>query len=103
MRHIFQQLTQFGDGTEDTRRRVFLDSLVAEPLHPRAQVEQMVQVLADKEHRLLVTSEVVGKDDGSQRRAIVDVAHEALIRHWQLLRQWGLLERMARLIGIFWG
>jgi energy-coupling factor transporter ATP-binding protein EcfA2 len=84
VRHIFQLLTQLGEGTEDTRRRVFLDNLISEPLHPAERVKTVVNKLADKEHRLLVTSE----DGTAARRAIVDVAHEALIRHWQLLRQW---------------
>ncbi|NEQ46478.1 MAG: peptidase C14 [Leptolyngbya sp. SIOISBB] len=88
VRHLFQQLTQLGEGTEDTRRRVFLDNLVSEPLHSADRVQTVVEKLADKENRLLVTSEVVGKDDIGERRAIVDVAHEALIRHWRLLRQW---------------
>ncbi|MEM9164849.1 MAG: peptidase C14, partial [Cyanobacteria bacterium P01_F01_bin.4] len=88
VRHLFQQLTQLGEGTEDTRRRVFLDNLISEPLHPAERVKTVVERLADKENRLLVTSEVVSKDDQAARRAIVDVAHEALIRHWRLLRQW---------------
>ena len=87
-RHIFQQLTQLGEGTEDTRRRVFLENLIAEPLHPAAQVKTIVGKLAARDNRLLVTSEVVGKGEKEGRRAIVDVAHEALIRHWKLLRQW---------------
>ncbi|MEM9006523.1 MAG: pentapeptide repeat-containing protein [Cyanobacteria bacterium P01_F01_bin.86] len=88
VRHIFQQLTQLGEGTEDTRRRVFLDNLVSEPLHPTERVKSVVNKLADKENRLLVTSEVVSKNNAAERRAIVDVAHEALIRHWLMLRQW---------------
>jgi uncharacterized protein YjbI with pentapeptide repeats len=77
-----------GEGTEDTRRRVFLDNLISEPLHPTERVTTVVERLADKENRLLVTSEVVSKGEAAERRAIVDVAHEALIRHWRLLRQW---------------
>ncbi|NEQ49185.1 MAG: TIR domain-containing protein [Leptolyngbya sp. SIO3F4] len=88
VQHIFQQLTQLGEGTEDTRRRVFLDNLVSEPLHPAERVRTVIDRLSDKENRLLVTNEVVGKDEAKERRAIVDVAHEALIRHWRLLRQW---------------
>ena len=88
VRHLFQQLTQLGEGTEDTRRRVFLDNLISEPLHPAERVQAVVDRLADKENRLLVTSEVVSKNDTAARRAVVDVAHEALIRHWRLLRQW---------------
>ncbi len=88
VQHIFQQLTQLGEGTEDTRRRVFLGNLIAEPQHPEQRVNQVIATLAEPSNRLLVTSEVVSKDNDNQRLAIVDVAHEALIRHWKLLRQW---------------
>ncbi|MEM7064612.1 MAG: pentapeptide repeat-containing protein [Cyanobacteria bacterium P01_B01_bin.77] len=88
VQHIFQQLTQLGEGTEDTRRRVFLDNLVSEPLHPAERVRAVVNTLSNKDNRLLVASEVIGKGETQERRAIVDVAHEALIRHWRLLRQW---------------
>jgi hypothetical protein len=36
----------------------------------------------------LVTGELVKKGEESGRIAVIDVAHEALIRHWPLLRQW---------------
>jgi hypothetical protein len=88
VQHVFQQLTQLGEGTEDTRRRVFQADLTAEPNHPAVRVQQVIERLSSPEHRLLVTSEAVSKADPSIRMAIVDVAHEALIRHWQLLRQW---------------
>ncbi|MGJ3248120.1 MAG: pentapeptide repeat-containing protein [Elainellaceae cyanobacterium] len=88
VQHIFQQLTQLGEGTEDTRRRVFLDALIAEPQHPAERVNQVIATLASPENRLLVTSEVISKGNDAERMAIVDVAHEALIRHWRLLRQW---------------
>jgi len=95
VQHLFQQLTQLGEGTEDTRRRVFLENLIAEPRHPAKRVRSVVETLSNSENRLLVTSEVVSKGSESERRAIVDVAHEALIRHWQLLRQW--IEKKSRL------
>ena len=88
VQHIFQQLTQLGEGTEDTRRQVFQADLVAEPKHPHQQVKQILETLSSPDNRLLVTSEVVSKNNTSDRMAIVDVAHEALIRHWKLLRQW---------------
>ena len=88
VQHIFQQLTQLGEGTEDTRRRVFQDNLVAEPKHSAEQVNRVIATLAAPENRLLVTSEVISKGSDAERMAIVDVAHEALIRHWRLLRQW---------------
>ncbi|MBP0021070.1 MAG: pentapeptide repeat-containing protein [Cyanobacteria bacterium SBLK] len=88
VRHIFQQLTQLGEGAEDTRRRVFLGNLVAEPHHSAARVEKVIDRLASPENRLLVTGEVRSKGDESARLAVVDVAHEALIRHWRLLQRW---------------
>jgi len=88
VQYIFLQLTQLGEGTEDTRRRVFQSDLVAEPKHPAQRVQQVIDRLSNPENRLLVTSEVVSKGNKTIRMAIVDVAHEALIRHWRLLRQW---------------
>lgn len=88
VQHVFQQLTQLGEGAEDTRRRVFLDNLIAEPLHTLEQVQAVIEILANKNNRLLVTSEMVNKGEKSERCVIIDVAHEALIRHWRLLRHW---------------
>ncbi|MEA5453072.1 AAA family ATPase [Leptolyngbya sp. CCNP1308] len=83
-RHIFLNLTQLGEGTEDTRRRVAQSSLVTAK-HPEPLVNEVVQALANA--NLVVTSELISK--GNQERvAIVDVAHEALIRNWPQLRQW---------------
>ena len=109
-KHIFLALTQLGEGTEDTRRPVRQLELVTSR-HPDEMVEAVVQKLADE--RLIVTREMTdrsissnppsqkknitaplpkgGWGDRTQKRdsaAIVDVAHEALIRHWQKLRQW---------------
>ncbi|NJN73136.1 MAG: peptidase C14 [Limnothrix sp. RL_2_0] len=88
VRHIFLKLTQLGDGTEDTRRRVLQSNLIAEPKYSAALIEKAIAKLADPENRLIVTSEVTRKGAKEERQAIVDVAHEALIRNWRLLRQW---------------
>ncbi|MBD0263341.1 MAG: hypothetical protein ICV78_11645 [Tolypothrix sp. Co-bin9] len=77
-KRIFLELTQLGEGTEDTRRRVLLRDLVTS-----SHVEQVIQKLADA--RLIVTQE---ETRGNQKFVVVDVAHEALIRNWTLLRQW---------------
>jgi WD40 repeat protein len=73
-RNIFLQLTELGEGTQDTRRRAALAELV-----PREQdkpaIEAVVKLLADAR---LVTTE---KD-------VAQVAHEALIREWPALRKW---------------
>jgi hypothetical protein len=85
VRHIFLSLTQLGEGTEDTRRRVLKLDLVNER-YPEALIDEVVQRLANE--KLIVTSEMVEKGEASGRVAVVDVAHEALIRHWDILRKW---------------
>ena len=82
-KHIFLSLTQLGEGAEDTRRRITQASLISAQ-HPEAQVVAVVKQLADA--NLVVTDERTL--EGGERSAIVDVAHEALIRNWPKLRHW---------------
>ncbi|GET41842.1 nSTAND1 domain-containing NTPase [Microseira wollei] len=84
-KRIFLELTQLGEGTEDTRRRVLQRDLVTEQ-QSEALVDRTIQKLADA--KLVVTSSLIEKGSQSGRVAVVDVAHEALIRHWSRLRQW---------------
>ncbi len=93
-KRIFLELTQLGEGTEDTRRRVLLQNLVSSP-QQEAVVERVISKLADEKVRLLVTSTLVEKGTKSGVLAVVDVAHEALIRNWLLLRQWVAENREA--------
>ncbi len=72
-RRIFLRLTELGEGTEDTRRRVAHDELAS-----GANVDEVDVVL-----RLLADRRLITVDDGT-----VDVAHEALIREWPRLRTW---------------
>ncbi|AFZ26828.1 putative low-complexity protein [Cylindrospermum stagnale PCC 7417] len=85
VRHIFLSLTQLGEGTEDTRRRVLQQDLINQK-YPAEVINEVVQRLADE--KLIVTTDIVEKGGTSARVAVVDVAHEALIRHWGLLRSW---------------
>ncbi|MDZ8225233.1 pentapeptide repeat-containing protein [Nostoc sp. ChiVER01] len=78
-KRIFLELTQLGEGTEDTRRQVVQRDLVTSQ-HPEALINRIIQRLADE--KLVVTSTL------SNQIAVVDVAHEALIRNWLLLRKW---------------
>ena len=78
-KRIFLELTQLGEGTEDTRRQVVQRDLVTSQ-HPEVAINRVIQRLADE--KLVVTSTL------SNQIAVVDVAHEALIRHWLLLRKW---------------
>lgn len=82
-KHIFLNLTQLGEGAEDTRRRINQANLISSK-HPEPQVAAVVKQLADV--NLVVTDEQVGLN--GQPGATVDVAHEALIRGWSKLRQW---------------
>jgi WD40 repeat protein/energy-coupling factor transporter ATP-binding protein EcfA2 len=93
---IFLGLTQIDDHaiSEEAepkyfRRRVELDSLVTD--RPKSKggreddkeiVKRLVNQLAGGELRLLVTS------SGKGGETIVEVAHEALLRHWSSLRHW---------------
>jgi DNA-binding CsgD family transcriptional regulator/WD40 repeat protein len=73
-RNLFVRLTELGDGTEDSRRRVRFDEILPEN-GKRERAVQLVQRLA--EARLITT----GADS-------VEVAHEAIIREWPRLRDW---------------
>jgi hypothetical protein len=79
-RRTFLRLTQPGEGTEDTKRRVSKQELLSFSGKSAAE-EQIIQRLADAS---LLTTE----GDPSQKDAFVEVAHEALIRNWPQLRKW---------------
>jgi hypothetical protein len=73
-KRIFLRLTELGEGVPDTRRRVSLNELLAEP--DRAGETQAVL-------GILAAARLITLDDGS-----VEVAHEALIRAWPTLQDW---------------
>jgi hypothetical protein len=83
-RRIFLRLTQPGEGTEDTKRRVAFQELLPADGPRQATVEAVVQRLAGQEARL-VTTEGEGVLSENQ---FVEVAHEALIRGWPRLQAW---------------
>jgi WD40 repeat protein/tRNA A-37 threonylcarbamoyl transferase component Bud32 len=72
LRALFLRLTELGEGTEDTRRRVSLDELIP---GDDGEVTAVLERLAGA--RLLVVA-----DDSAE------IAHEALIREWPRLRGW---------------
>ncbi|MEB3274239.1 MAG: ABC transporter ATP-binding protein [Prochlorothrix sp.] len=91
IQHIFLSLTQFGDGvTEDSRRRVFKQDLATPQFSPLL-IDSLVQRLANE--KLVVTSAWAPPGTGLGEEQVVDVIHEALIRHWGLLRRWISLHR----------
>lgn len=86
-KRIFLALTQLGEGTEDTRRRVNRSELVSAS-YPAELVEQVLEKLVAA--KLVITNPEV------------DVIHEALIRNWSLLRTWisdnrEMLRRLRRI------
>ncbi|MBE8970512.1 caspase family protein [Nostocales cyanobacterium LEGE 12452] len=80
-RRIFLELTQMGE-TTDVRRRVRLRELVNSH-HSLELLQQVSEKLADKDARLITK-----RDEPDSQDVILDVVHEALIRHWQMLREW---------------
>ncbi|MEH2400463.1 nSTAND1 domain-containing NTPase, partial [Nostoc sp.] len=80
-RRIFLELTQMGE-TTDVRRRVRLRELVNSH-HSLELLQQVSEKLANKDARLITKT-----DEPDSQDVILDVVHEALIRHWQMLRDW---------------
>ena len=80
-RRIFLELTQIGE-TTDTRRRVRLQELVNSH-HSLELLQQVSEKLAAQDARLITKT-----DDKDSHNVILDVVHEALLRHWTQLIEW---------------
>ncbi len=82
-RQVFLRLTQAGESTEDTKRRVSMKELM--PVKDKQEtMEAVVQTLSGADARLIT---IEGKGTKEEEK-IVEVAHEALIRGWKQLRGW---------------
>ncbi len=81
-KRVFLELTQVGDAL-DTRRRVRLGDLVNSH-HSLEILDRVTNKLADEKNRL-ITRDEQGSDNSN---IIIDVVHEALIRHWTRLGEW---------------
>ncbi|NMG10474.1 hypothetical protein DP117_27825, partial [Brasilonema sp. UFV-L1] len=83
---IFLKLTQVGD-VANTRRRVRKQDLVNEQ-YSEAVVDRVIQKLADA--RLITTDKLTSHESelSEPGDVILDIAHEALIRHWKKLEDW---------------
>ncbi|MFN6485767.1 MULTISPECIES: caspase family protein [unclassified Nostoc] len=115
---IFLSLTQLGEGTEDTRRRVHKSELIVKK-YPAALVEKTLNALTAAKLVVMNLEEEVTKGQSRQGEPenisppappaspaprslsvaevllpyspspiTVEVAHEILIRHWSTLRWW---------------
>ncbi len=80
VRQLFLRLVSLGEGVEDTRRRVLTSELVAP-----AEAEQALDEVLDTFSQYCLLS---FDRDPLTRTPTVEVAHEALIRHWGRLRTW---------------
>ena len=89
---IFLRLTQPGEGTEDTKRRINLEEAI--PLNiEKAQYEDLIEKLTQNDVRLITKNNDPGKASVS-----IEVIHEALIQHWELLKNWISEEKKDLLI-----
>ncbi|MEH2149677.1 MAG: caspase family protein [Nostoc sp.] len=104
---IFLSLTQLGEGTEDTRRRVHKSELIVKK-YPAALVEKTLNALTAAKLVVMNLEEEITKGQSRQGEPenisppaspapllpysaspiTVEVAHEILIRHWSTLRWW---------------
>ncbi|XOF35265.1 MAG: SUMF1/EgtB/PvdO family nonheme iron enzyme [Candidatus Electrothrix sp. YB6] len=85
-RRLFIALTQLGEGAEDTRRQVSKEKLLnRQDVQEAKSVDEVLDKMTNA--RLIVTDEVRAKGEDAGR-AVIDVAHETLIRHWRKLRTW---------------
>ncbi|BAZ29736.1 WD-40 repeat protein [Cylindrospermum sp. NIES-4074] len=92
-RWIFLSLTQLGEGTEDTRRRVLKSELVVKK-YADVLVERTLQALTAGKLVVVNLEAEGGSGKGEEVCAVgaaavtIEVAHEILIRHWSTLRWW---------------
>jgi formylglycine-generating enzyme required for sulfatase activity len=97
-RDIFLRLTNLGEGTQDTRRRVSLLEL----LNTSGQASQVQEVLKFLEDGRLVTAErvrqIASENEDNTAAMYVDVTHEALIREWPTLSKWLNEDRVGHLV-----
>ncbi len=82
---IFLELTQLGEGTEDTRKQV-LKSYLITTKYSDSIINNTLNKLTKA--RLVVMKGLEIRGEKEKTVTIVDVAHEALIRHWPRLREW---------------
>jgi WD40 repeat protein/uncharacterized caspase-like protein len=103
-RWIFLSLTQLGDNTEDTRRRILKADLVVSK-YSSELIDRTLQILTSAKLIVINTDDSLpaqSRDASSVTPTLspmsvtIEVAHEILIRHWSTLRWW-LDENRSRL------
>lgn len=87
---IFLSVTQLGDSSQDTCKRVIKEDLITKK-HPEALVDETLKKLTDA--RLLVSNILAMYEGDISSQTVIDIAHEALIEHWRQLHDWVHHER----------
>src|SRR5690606_17763012 len=80
-RQLFLRMVNIGEGTDDTRRRVFQSDLLSLSTGNKNAMQAVINQFG--KYRLLTFDH-----DPQTRSSTVEVAHEALIRQWGRLRGW---------------
>ncbi|NES97446.1 MAG: WD40 repeat domain-containing protein, partial [Desertifilum sp. SIO1I2] len=100
---IFLSLVQFGEGTQETRRRI-LKSDLAVPRYPAALREKTLSTLVAAKLIVIQGARENQRAKGENftpelaiEQPTVEIAHEILIRYWSSLRWW-LEENRTRLL-----
>ena len=83
---IFLELTQLGESPENTTRKQVLKKYLVTAQYSAGLIDQVLDKLATA--RLIVVDALGSRSDKQSFETVIDVAHEALIRHWGQLRQW---------------
>jgi WD40 repeat protein/uncharacterized caspase-like protein len=101
-RWLFISLTQLGEGTQDTRRRLRKSELVV-PKYSLSLIDQTVKAFSDGRLIVIKTLSTIEQSqiadhpvEDHDLETTIEVAHEVLIRSWPTLREW-LEENRARL------
>ncbi|MEB3218551.1 MAG: caspase family protein [Nostocales cyanobacterium 94392] len=86
---IFIRLTRPGDGTGETRSKVSKEKLLKAKSYSQEQINQVIETLAIN-NLITISEEIL---DNNQKAEVVNLSHEALIRHWSKLRGWLYINR----------
>ena len=86
-RRVFVGLVELGEGTQDTRRRAMVESLISAQDNPTS-VREVIGRFSDYRARLLTLSRVEGKEASVEGKEVAEVTHEALLDHWQQIKEW---------------
>ncbi|MCJ8281520.1 MAG: WD40 repeat domain-containing protein, partial [Rivularia sp. ALOHA_DT_140] len=83
-RYIFLKLTYLGEGTGDSRKKVYADKLENTWRYQKEDIEAVKQKLID--NQLIIAYKQI-TDEGIEVE-FVNLIHDALISHWSKLRFW---------------